>query len=90
MNRNVLNLAHALPGNFKLFADFLECQRVIAIQTEAQANDIGFARLEVADHGVHVIAQGFLLEVFDRGCLVFVADQFSEAGVAVLGDRRIQ
>jgi len=77
-------------GDFEFLAHFLECELVRAAQAEAQADDLGFAFVERADHGVE-IAFWFFSRKFSNGLTAFSSRRFRQKKPSrLIADGRIQ
>ena len=64
---DVLELADALAGDVESLADLLERQLVLAVEAEAQPDDLGLALVERVDHRVQVGVEILSRRALDRG-----------------------
>src|SRR5260221_1855309 len=70
--RQVLDLAHAFAGDAKFLADFLQRFFRTAVETKAEAQNRRLTLVEMLDHVLQHVGDGFVFEVFVRGSAVLV------------------
>jgi len=87
---DVLDLADALAGDAKFFANFLEGLFGAAVEAEAVTEDGGLARIEVLDHLLQHFGDGLFLELLVRGVGIFVLNDFGEVIGFVIADGGVE
>src|SRR6188508_806068 len=84
-----LDLPDALARDVELLADFLERVVGIHVDTEAHAQDLGFARREAGEHRVRRLAQRLGRRGVDRRFDRRILDEIAEMRILVVADRRL-
>ena len=82
--RDVLQLADALAGDFEFLADLFQRHLFFAFEAEAQLDDAGLARVEGVDHGREVFLEVFFTETLVGTDGGIVADEIAERGRVVV------
>ncbi len=88
--RDVLDLTDAFSRHLEFPADFLECLRLAAVQTETQGQNLGLTRVEFFQDVAHFLPQRLVAQQFKWSQRGFVADDFAEFGRVIVANGRVE